>query len=287
MKHVTEGNCPHVDETGSPLEARALFVQAVDTAGDNSGWRWRVYTTDYARQKTNIQTLHPTGTMIGTTTNTFTSGVNFTVSTAGFGTRLEGCKLYILDGTHAGLSATIKVKSSGTVLTLDSTDAANLYGVPVGSRYGISPMYFRWVGHQLGIENDNGVPFGSDSDFFLVRQAESLSCNFVDVDPEEVIIGRDTKDARFRGLLYRGTEREPRVKEFPVNSDGTKMESIVEGASQVYAPMSPVSEVLDGGAGRFGYSGTTLFPGVEVFVPGLDFRLLSVSVEGTIKDRNT
>jgi hypothetical protein len=234
---------------------------------------------DSARQKAQPLLLDPTGPVRLTATEDFTAGSTLTVADAGFGTRLENCKLYVLDGPLAGKKATILRRLSGSQLELEG--AEEIHGITEGTRLGISPVFFRWVGHQLGVETDDGMQFASTHDWFYTRHVDALACAFSDVDGG--MLGNAHKDARYRAVVYRGNESEPLAAAFPLTLEGEKVESIENGLSTYYAAFVDPEEE-DGLLGRYGVAAHALFPGVEVFVPGLDFRLLSVKVTGNIRD---
>ncbi len=282
FKHVTEGNVPYRDQEGSPLEMRACFLQEATPDGGD-GWEWNVYVMDYARQKDLPLMMDPSGTVLMSATEDFTTGTEFTCDDAGFGARVSGCTLYVLDGPLAGRKARIASTTSSHVLELHPDDAENLYGVTTGTRLGLSPMYFRWTGAQLGMETEQGVPFMDEQEYFQTRQADTLGCMFVDV-ADNGSSSTTYKDARFRAALYHGTETEQKTASFPTDTDGEKVESVRNGPSRVDAafvdPSSP-----DSLNDRTGYASSSVFPSVEVFVPGLDFRLLGVIVSGIIRGR--
>lgn len=287
--HAWRGDVPYnVDTEGSPLQKRAMFVQGLDQYGDDSGWCWRVFVWDYARQKTNPLTLDPSGPILLTTTQALNSGNQLTITAAGWGGRLEGCKLYVLDGPLAGQSATISRRVSSSVLEFED-DVSNLYGLASGVRVGLSPVYFRWVGHTLPVqasEEQGGVQFAEAHDWFYTRHVDSLGCVFADVSfPDVVSEDEDNHDPRFEALMYRGNETEPRASAFPTGEEDQKVTSIENGLTTYFAAFTDPGEDSAGGLeGRYGVASHALFPGVAIYVPGLDFRLLSVVVTGTIRD---
>ena len=292
FRHVTEGLVPRDPALGvgatNPLELRAIFVSQVEV--ETNGLitnKWRTWVVDKGRENVGTRLLGHTGTssrFSSTIESSSSSGVNPTVLTPDFvATRemeLEGAYVYLMDGANEGAKARIRyvvtsILGEGTIgdLVLDSSLADQ-----PGDRIGISPVYCRWVGHQLGLQSGEDIQqfsFGNDDDF-RVRQPEELGCHFVDV-AGAAATDEVNKDARFKGLIYRGNELTPLGEGFPQSISGKtdaerKFLSIVDGPSMVYA----------GFGDDFGVLGAATFPSVEVVCPDLDFTLLSVRVNGKI-----
>lgn len=288
FKHVIEGLVPKspllgVGET-NPLEKRAVFVSQVEIEPVAEGVPveiWRVWVIDWQRENTGVRFLGHTGTaarfsaVVGSS-----SSSSSTVSTAidpGFiatqEMNLEGAYLYVLDGTHEGDKAKVRFVDSNGNLVLSSSLAFDS-----GDRIGISPVYCRWVGHQLGLQAGEELQqfsFGNDDDF-RVRQPEQLGCHFVDVtgDPATDTMN---KDARFKALVFKGNDSGVLGSGFPLSINGKtdaerKYLSVIDGPSEIYASFGDLR----------GQRGSAVFPGVEITCPDLDFTLLSVKVDGKI-----
>lgn len=180
----------------------------------------------------------------------------------------KGAKLYVLQGTTVGTSWTI-TGIAGTVVTLDGT-----HGIVAGDVIGLNPVLFEWVGSNIhrAAEDPGG---GEVVDLFRNKQLSSIGAVF-----SSVVNGGadDPASARtFLGGVYVGLNDEPEAEAPVKNLAGAQVEAVVEGASASYAAPR-----------RFTVADGALSPSLRIFVPELDFRLLSVLVRGTItsSDRN-
>lgn len=281
FEHVREGRVPSSwEEDNRKLQPRAVFVQKVLPLGDAGDPKWRVLVVDYGREKeqrhlldVNNPSLLFTLTSIATTNTLLGSAGSFNKTTG----RLEGAKVYVLNGTRAGLSATIKRVVADNLLEMEDDTLA---GVLEDTRMGISPVYLRWTGHGCGILSEQqefeGTPV-SPYDYSRLRSVEAIGCVFSDVSGTATTSGRD--DARFAADVYRGNAEvsvngDAAYRTFPTASNGDQVDSVVDGPGVHWAR----ANVL-GGEG--GITGSSLFPTIQIFVPDLDYTLLNVLVRGS------
>ena len=208
-----------------------------------------------------------------------------------------GCYLYVLDSTDAsyiGRKAKIReVMTEGLAIpqyrigiTEEGFDA--LDGLPVGSRVGISPVYFRVEGYPLLAVGPQSQQTPYDS--FTIKQLQTLYASFTDVeivkantDDHAALIDDNYEDARWRGAAFTGSSETVTDSAFPLETDGTKRESLVDGPSAIGAAFGAVSNYL----GKNGVRSQVLSPAIEVFTPDVDFRLLGLLAEGKIEGTQT
>lgn len=291
--HVSRGNVPRdVGVSNDYLQPRAVFWQKVEPSGSGADPRWRTFVADYRREKASR------GRMLDFTGSTarfslgqdFTSGVMLAGTNAVFtaGSNIEGCKLYVLNGPLAGRSATIRRRVDDFNVELEASDAANLYGITasntvdgMGTRLGITPVYFRAVFSALGlVPNARGEGGAADMwDYMKVRHAASVGAAFTDLTGEAAADVVNC-DARFASLIYKGNSETwvgyP-TRKYPTLGDGSKVCSVTEGPSIYQA------QAVEGP----GYIGAALFPGVEIICPDLDFSMLNVLVVGTVREADS
>jgi len=290
----------------STLTDRALFLQnapKTTAATVVAGFKPRIYVLDHDSSRDisgsssfNGQArrtlLDMTGDSRFETSLAFGSSSTGTLTLTGgtLGTNFEGCYVYVMDcptASFIGMKAKVQAKLSATEVRL--VNATDLLNLPVGSRVGFSPVYFRWVGPNLGLQDQDGMIYGS-GDFHRVKQLDALGCSFVDVSGppvgDEVSssssgFGDSSTDAKYRALVYRGTEANPTSKVFPKDNAGDVVPSVHEIEGERWAAFGePTSQFQ----AAHGVMGVALSPGVEVFCPDLDFRLLSVLCAGKILD---
>lgn len=282
--------------TGTPLE-RALFLDGFN----------RIYVVDVTRSKSTllgsaaVRMLSPTRfpannpvvSMVGTVTGVTLDATGRYVPLLGDGystTRiqmtgawgstpswLEGCWIYVVKAATAN-AATTQVGFATQIVKVNGAGDAQCYPlvpsgyIGVGDTVGVSPIYCRWVGHQLGLMDESGQTYRS-SDFFRVRSVGALGLSMVDVAG-----GTGSVYESFRALVYKANQALPYVKGFAVGPDGTQVQTLVEGEGTNYASFATGTSLVARAAPR----GTSLFPGFETFVPDVDFRVLEVSVRGDI-----
>ena len=193
---------------------------------------------------------------------------------------------YESSGSSESVSAPSSSSSSSSgvgyrSITYDNT-RNQLKGLPSGSRIGISPVYFRWIGHNLQMTSESGQPF-DQNDFHRTKHVEALGATFTDVDGHPFASLTQT-DAKFRALIFEGASLTPIDEAFPRDLNNNIVKSVSSGESTYWAGFGTDSTSLL--LGKYGVTGTALSPGLEVFCPDLDFRLLSVIVDGKILASN-
>jgi hypothetical protein len=282
FEHVREGKIPTAWATNNrAMQPRAVFVQKVLPDGDAGDPSWRVFVTDYGRAKTqrHLLDINNTSGLIFTLaseamTNTLIGPTSFFNKPTG---RLEGAKVYALDGVRAGLSGTIKRVIASNLLEMEDD---MMVGTPAGTRMGLSPVYFQWTGHGCGIISEqqefDGTPV-SPYDYSRVRSVEAIGCVFTDVSGGATSL--DMSDERFSADIYLGNSLTPVngdafYRTFPLAANGDDVTSIVDGPGIYWARANDAQA-------EGGITGASLFPTVRIFVPDLDYTLLNVLVRGS------
>lgn len=298
--HVAQGAWPSNftagNEYANPLQRRAMFLMNAPTGA--VGWEGpRVYIADYMRSKTisgatmawngsrRITTLDFQGDsrVIATgaiSTGTFAISPTGSTPTVAVSGGYTGCYLYCLHSATHPQHVGKKTRISGNTTTAITVDATQGWTADIhsGMVFGVSPVYFEWVGHNLGLNNEVNQVF-SLADFFRIKMAHTVGCAFTDVAGPPVT---DTLTAtnpmnRFTAILYSGTDADPVAKAQTKETDGSLYGSIEDGEGLVYAAFG-----TDSSDGRYGAKGNSLSPGVRIFCPDLDYRLLACSVRGNI-----
>tara|TARA_Y100001938_G_scaffold79381_1_gene109650 strand:+ start:4072 stop:15234 length:11163 start_codon:yes stop_codon:yes gene_type:complete len=201
-----------------------------------------------------------------------------------------GSYLYVLSsatgslvGTKARITAIANAQlqtytsgSGDTTITVEGTDFRSL---AIGDRIGISPVYVRWVGHPLGMNSESGEKFAG-LDYHRNRHLEGLGSSFVDVSGPPSTETSNT-DAQYRALAFAGASLTPTDSTLIKDLNGVTVSSVVNGAATYWAAFGSDSSTI-ALQGTYGIQGPSLTPGIEVFCPDLDFRLLSVMATGKI-----
>jgi hypothetical protein len=124
----------------------------------------------------------------------------------------------------------------------------------------LDPIYLKWVGNPLRMSEDK-------AEEFVVKQPSSMGAVFSDV---KVNVGKEIGPRQWKALLYRENDKEPLMAAYPTNSAGSEVEkSILRGDSSHWAAF-----------GKHGYLGQWFSPGVEIFLPNVEYRLVGVQVKG-------
>jgi hypothetical protein len=297
--HVAQGAWPSnftSSEYANPLQRRAMFL--MNPPAGAVGWSGpRVYVVDYARSKSivggtaswngnrRITTLDFDGDSRVIATGAISTGT-FAISPTGLTPTITsanawtGCYLYCVHSAthpqHVGKKTRI-VSNTSVGVTVDTvpTWTADIHS---GMVFGVSPVYFEWVGHNLGLNNEVNQVF-SLADFFRIKMAHTVGCAFTDVagPPVTDTLTANNPMNRFMGVLYSGTDEDPVAKAQTKETDGSLYGSIEDGEGLVYAAFG-----TDSSDGRYGAKGNSLSPGVRIFCPDLDYRLLACSVRGNI-----
>ena len=124
----------------------------------------------------------------------------------------------------------------------------------------LDPIYLKWVGSPLRMSEDK-------AEEFVVKQPSSMGAVFSDV---KVNVAKEIDYRQWRALLYRENDSEPLMVAYPTSPDGAEvLKSIVRGDSPNWASF-----------GKHGYLGQWFTPGVEIFLPNVEYRLVGVQVKG-------
>ena len=265
--YVAEGVLP-ADPTSAvsldnPLTNRATFVHEVQSQGGGQTF-WRLTCYDSRRQKTRKQLMDCGGPSRWALSSNFAGGTDLPSGPWSVGDRPEGSWLYVLDGPEAGAKARVVRRGAGNNSLVLATA---LPALTAGTRVGLSPVYFRWVGALANVKGDeNGM-----HRYARVHRIDSLQTVFTDVSGSAV----GNSDAAWRGLVYKGNGEDALVSAFPYSrrDKETRLSSVTEGPSDQRTWFKP-----EGG----GVEGAMLCPGVEVFCPDLDFNLLEVTGDGEV-----
>ena len=280
----------HNDYSSSLID-RAMFLMNPPQNGTTGSTttKPRIYVLDYKREKTatvggssvnRLTTLDGPDETVFTTTGTSSAVTNSdgsfaTVTVTGYtvapSSEWVGAYAYVLsssDSTKVGKKARI-AKTSGGTLTLMGTQ---LRGLPADSIIGISPVYFRWVGYPLPLQVE-GQEFNQQN-FHRTRHVDSLSAAFTDVSSPSYLTGY----SRFNALLFDNTLSNVKDSSYVLDEEKNNVDSVVDGQSVHWASFGTDS-TLDG---SYGVISTNPTPGLEIFTPDLDFRLMSVLVSGKL-----
>lgn len=146
-------------------------------------------------------------------------------------------------------------------------------GFEVGDRIQISPVFVRWTGGLLGLQDENGQTFGP-GDMHQVRHVDSLVAVFSYAEGQ-------VSYAHYAGVLWKGDNSTAYFRALPRKSDGVVplASAIDDGAPIVAVPFGGTTT----SNGRFGCDGVLLFPSVETCITDHDYRMISVKVTGKIR----
>lgn len=190
---------------------------------------------------------------------------------------LREAKIYWTSGANKGSVYTIS-SVSGQTITLASSLAA---AVANGDTFVISPVFFRCQLWPLTLQAPDGTQQGNDQ--FRRKIIRGIGTVWGDVNGPS--FGEDA--ATYSVRVYKGMSDTAAVEGQPLDpTTGVAPDggTIVEGLSPVYS--MPSTTV---GARFGGVSGGILLPEVQVVVGDLDWRLMAVTVKGTIEasDKDT
>lgn len=192
-----------------------------------------------------------------------------------------GAYLYNLsdtDSSKIGNRAQIRAVThtgSGVLFTL--TDA---FGAPgfcsSGATVAVSPVFMEINAHQLGVKVTTTGGSSEVENVHNLKQVDDIKCSFLEVS------GRKATDAttKFQAILFAGNGADPDHKAVPTKPDGTSVSSIVDGSS-TYPAAFGGSDTFSGVQGPLGF---TLTPGIRIFCPDVDFRILSFRCSGSTLD---
>ena len=300
----------------STMVERAFFLQnhpSTNASNIGSTWRPRVYIFDVDREKKQVgstdiavgnpalRTLDFPGDSIFTvhsvTQDGGTATTNIVLKSGTTGTKnlshtgtvnadLVGSKIYILSSStssNVGLSKHIFKHSKGTVSTDGSSPVDitidKLASIQAGDVIAISPVFFRYVGSALPMVRTEKGKTITTYDLFQNKQLSSVGCHFTDVS------GGVTGYKFFQGLAYNTESDSPSVSAFPLDFSGQIIgDSIKTGESDDYAAFTASGLTT---TGRHGIQDSALNPGIEIFCPDIDFKLMAVICRGRTTGTDT
>lgn len=293
----------------SPLKQRAFFLEKAprsadgDQVGDTT-WRQRLFVVDYNREKVQVggtggtearfsmlpfssDSIFKVKTAFNTTTPNLqldTSAGSYTDGAHTLSQDVWGCKLYVLWSATASLigqGAYINYRtgvSSGFSTVQLGEGSGLLAGLAAGDVVGISPVKFRWVGCPLAAAEEQAGTPEDPNNYFQGRAVQAITCAFSDAQGFHLESGH-SQEARFTGLLYRGSTSTATARAFSRGNDNERTRSIYDDETPCVAGFSESTT-----EGRHGLLAISVTPGVEVLCPDIDFRAVAVKVSGRLVD---
>jgi len=270
----------------NPLVERAIYVMNAQRENNNrepiTGTYFGLYVTDSKRERGEYGLVQGGG-WIATVAADSLYYSNLTVDATGVGG--DGLELYILraaDPTIVGKHVTIAKIPNAVTIQLIYDDLLlpdnGFDRLVTGDIVGVSPVIFRWVGAPVGSVEESQQIFGGGTtaeNFFRVKQINSVTAHFTDVGgfvPDDY-----PTLCRFSGLVYRGDATEPHARAETLDTNGAPVKSILEDEAKWAAAFGSGE-----GAAKWGVTGATLAPGIEIVCPGLDFKMCGVLVSGKL-----
>ena len=297
------------EDYDSPLLQRAMFLEkaprsADDDAVDDTTWRQRIYVVDYNREKLQASgsgaaesryTMMPfsgdsifkvNAALSGTTPNLrlTTSAGAYTDGAHTLSQDVWGCKLYVLwasDTSLIGQSAWINRRTgvSGGYSSVEIGEGlSDLGALTPGDIVGISPVKFRWVGCPLSAAEEAPNTPDDPNNYFVGRAVQAITCAFSDVQGWHTTSGHSV-EARFTGLLYRGSASSAAARAFARGNDNERARALYDDETPCVAGFSESTT-----EGRHGLLALSVTPGIEVICPDVDFRAVAVKVTGKLLD---
>lgn len=145
-------------------------------------------------------------------------------------------------------------------------------GTTLGTATSMAPILFRWVGGNVGAQGDPGQP--EFKDFFRQKQLSSCAVYFETITFPSSL---PSTFATWRALAYRGTEETSMITGVPTSRTGQVLSTFDSTAT------SP--ELLNSAAfGKHGVVWSSLSPGFQCDIVGVDLRLLAFNVVGKVLD---
>ena len=179
-----------------------------------------------------------------------------------------GRKIKIYYATNPGTnSKKLFVRSSDLTQKLSGT-TTDIAGTVIA----LSPMYIHWVGATLPMVRVQDGKTVTSYDMFNNKQISSIGCHFTDVSSGV------TGYKFFRGEAWNSTATSPSVQAIPSDFAGVQIgDSVENGESNHYAAFKGTDTNING---KFGIQDSVLNPGIEIFAPDLDFKLMAVICRG-------
>ena len=297
---VKSGPWPsNLSDEDSDITDRAFFVQNQPdptVLGANPDFRPCVWVVDSKREdeiegshantgyngSPRITLLHNDGDTRFTVASFSSVPANLTVSTAGghggvsptlvsSSAAWVGAWVYIIGSSvESTVGAKAQIRSiSGSVITLINLDSN--FAPVMGDRVGLSPVYVKWSGSLLGYNDLEDPKNPTQGGMHRSRTIDSLSTYFSSVTGAPTTDTTNPEDLFYKGIIYEGDNETEVSSGIPKNLSGSVVRSIVEGEATYWV-----------GFETHGVRGVALAPSLEVFCPDLDFKLLSVIIDGKI-----
>ena len=185
-----------------------------------------------------------------------------------------GAWVYVISSrdnlVESKVGAKAQIRSiSGNVITFINADD-NFLPV-VGDRIGLSPVYVKWSGSLLGYNDLEDPKNPTQGGMHRSRTVSSLSTYFSSVSGAPTTDTTNPEDLSYRGIMYEGDSETRASTGIPKDLSGSIVRSVTEGEATYWV-----------GFETHGVRGVALSPSLEVFCPDLDFKLLSVIIDGKI-----
>ncbi len=295
--------------TSTSMVERSFFLLNHPSTVDSEipdGWTARVYIQDFDRAKKSkdgtvypndqptVRTLEYNGdpiltvgsvsTVGGVTNIVWTAGNTGNSSViAGISYDIVGAYAYIIsssDPSKIGEKREVFKTTFGNTGSVTVTTTVRKWSsLAVDDVVALSPVLVRYVGGALPMIRTKDNQVVSSFDLFQNKQISSVGCHFSDVS------GGTTGFKFFRGLVYNTTSDSPAVSSFPEDFSGTIIgDSIKAGESDDYAAFTASGLTT---RGRHGIQDSALNPGIEVFCPDVDFKLMAVICRGRTTGTDT
>ena len=183
-----------------------------------------------------------------------------------------GCYVYCIESStesSVGKKAQIQKTTGSDALYIQNISSG--WTPAAGERIALSPVYVKWEGSIIGFNESQNPQDPNINGVHVTRNINSAGCYFSEVEGAPTKDTVDSDDLFYKFSLYEGTSLSPIASGTPKDLSGNKIKSVKNGESTYWA----APEV-------YGVTGMVLSPGLEVFCPDLDFKLLSVIIEGKI-----
>lgn len=285
-----EGYFPEsVDEPTSTVVERAFFLghQTDRLAATAGTLNRRIYAPDYDRSKViasahthNGETFFGQMESLGdhrfTVLSVSTNDVTVVNDSTQIGANINGLSLYVLAGTRIGNKSRI-ISSNQSTHKITVEDGTKFVA---GDRIGVSPVCLRWTGTALAMQNEMGQQFGADH--FRNRILNEVRPNF------SAVVGPalGTVDAQWLAHCYIGNQDTARYSAAPTSvNPGTSISTVTEGPranAAGFGSTAGTSQASGLSQGLHGVADPSLFPGIQVACPDLDFTVLGVLATGMV-----
>ena len=195
-----------------------------------------------------------------------------------------GAFLYCLEDSttpaNVGKKSQIKaVASAGTNTTFNMVDNT-LDNLSSTAKVGVSPVFMEITANQVGVQTSVMGTSREIENVHNLKQINEIKAAFLEKEIGALTSAVDnnatTTAAKFQGIIYEGNEETPPHAAVPEKPDGTQLSSIIDGSS-TYPVAFGGSDTFSGVQGPLGF---TLTPGIRIFCPDVDFRLISFRCSG-------